>query len=70
MKCGAKQFFYNHLILQNINLKGDIILVMLQLSVNLQLVLQLFDSNIIFLQFKQVLCKQLPGMYDQTISIR
>ena len=33
MKCGAKQFFYNHLILQNINLKGDIILVMLQLSV-------------------------------------
>ena len=44
---------------------GDVIDV-----VNLQFVLQLFDSNIIFLQFKQILCKQLPGMYDQTISIR
>ena len=33
MKCGAEQFFYNHLILQNINLKGDTLLVMLQLSV-------------------------------------
>ena len=47
MKCGAKQYFYNHLILQNINLKGDIILAMLGdviHVVNLQFVLKIFYS--------------------------